>query len=373
MKKLVPDYIQNAKLYPPGIPLEEVKRKLGIDDIVKLNSNENSLGPSPEAVKAIYEAAAKVNLYPDNSAFYLRQKLSVKHDVLPGQIILGNGSNELVQFILMTFLLPGEEVITCSPTFLLYGIMGRVMGGNVKEVALNDFCFDLEAVLSEITANTKLVFISNPNNPTGTIVSADNFKNFMAKIPDDVIVVMDEAYFEYVTDKDCPDSIGYVRDNKNVIVLRTFSKAYGLAGLRVGYAFAPERLVDQMEKVREPFNANSLAQKAAVAALDDEEHIRKTTANNRTGLSYFYEQLRNLDLDFIPTQANFVAVKLGADAGRICDRLMKSGVLVRNMESFNMAEYIRVSIGLPDENERFIKELKKILVSENVLKKNREL
>jgi histidinol-phosphate aminotransferase len=363
MKKLVPDYIQNAKLYPPGIPLEEVKRKLGIDDIVKLNSNENSLGPSLEAVKAIYEAAAKVNLYPDNSAFYLKQKLSVKHDVLPEQIILGNGSNELVQFILMTFLLPGEEVITCSPTFLLYGIMGRVMGGNVKEAALKDFCFDLEAVLSEVTGNTKLVFISNPNNPTGTIVSSDNFKNFMDRMPDDVIVVMDEAYFEYVTDKDCPDSIGYVRDNKNVIVLRTFSKAYGLAGLRVGYAFAPERLVDQMEKVREPFNTNSLAQKAAIAALDDVEHIRKTTANNRTGLSYVYEQLRNLDLDFIPTQANFVAVKLGVDAGRICDRLMKSGVLVRNMESFNMAQYIRVSIGLPVENERFIKELKKILAS----------
>jgi len=363
MKKLVPDYIQNAMLYPPGIPLEEVKRKLGIDDIVKLNSNENSLGPSPKAVKAIFEAAAQVNLYPDNSAFYLKQKLAEKYDVLPEQIILGNGSNELVQFIIMTFLLPGEEVLTCSPTFLLYGIMGRVMGGKVKEVALKGSCFDLDSVLSEITANTKLVFISNPNNPTGTIVTADDFKNFMVKIPDDVVVVMDEAYYEYVTDKDFPDSIEFVRDNKNVIVLRTFSKAYGLAGLRVGYAFAPERLVEQMEKVREPFNLNSLAQKAALAALDDVKHIRKTTENNRIGLSYVYEQLRNLNLDFILTQANFVSVKLGPDAGRICDRLMKEGVLVRNMESYNMSEYIRVSIGLPGENERFIKTLEKILAS----------
>ncbi len=363
MKKLVPDYIQNAKLYPPGTPLEEVKRKLGIDDIVKLNSNENSLGPSPEAVNAIREAANQVNLYPDNSAFYLKQKLAQKYDVLPEQIILGNGSNELVQFIIMTFLLPGEEVITCSPTFLLYGIMGRVMGGNVKEADLKDFCFDLEAVLSEVTENTKLIFISNPNNPTGTIISADNFKNFIAKVPDDVIVVMDEAYYEYVTDKDCPDSIEYVRGNKNVIVMRTFSKAYGLAGLRIGYAFAPERLVNQMEKVREPFNANSLAQKAALAALDDVEHIRKTTENNRLGLLYVYEQLKNLGIDFIPTQANFVAVKLGAGAGKICDRLMKEGVLVRNMESFNMPEYIRVSIGLSKENERFIKTLEKIVAT----------
>lgn len=363
MKKLVPDYIQNATLYPPGIPLEEVKRKLGLDDIVKLNSNENSLGPSPKAVKAIREAAAQVYLYPDNSAFYLKQKLAEKYDVLPEQIILGNGSNELVQFILMTFLLPGEEVITCSPTFLLYGIMGRVMGGKVKEVALKNYCFDLKAVLAEITDNTKLVFISNPNNPTGTIVSAEDYQNFMARIPDDVIVVMDEAYYEYVTDKDCPDSIGYVRSNKNVIVLRTFSKAYGLAGLRVGYAFAPERLVDQMEKVREPFNSNSLAQKAALAVLDDEEHLRKTIENNRTGLTYFYEQLSNMNLDFISTQANFVSVKLGEDAGRICDRLMKEGVLVRNMESFKMPEYIRVTIGLPEENERFIKTLKKVLAS----------
>jgi len=363
MKKLVPDYIQNATLYPPGIPLEEVKRKLGFDDIVKLNSNENSLGPSPEAVKAICEAAAKVNLYPDNSAFYLKQKLADKHDVLPEQIILGNGSNELVQFILMTFLLPGEEVITCFPTFLLYSIMGRVMGGQVKEVALKDNCYDLEALLAEITGDTKLIFISNPNNPTGTTVLTDDFKNFMLKIPEDVIVVMDEAYYEYVTDEDCPDSICYVRDNKNIIVLRTFSKVYGLAGLRVGYAFAPERLVEQMEKVREPFNSNSLAQKAALAALDDVEHVRKTTENNRTGLLYFYEQLRNLDLEFIPTQANFVAIKLGADAGRICDRLMEVGVLVRNMESFKMPEYIRASIGLPDENKRFIKALAKILTS----------
>ncbi len=363
MKKLVPDCIKKAKLYPPGTPLDEVKRKLGITDIVKLNSNENCLGPSPLAVKAMCDSAGQVNLYPDNSAYYLKQKLAEKYAVLPEQIILGNGSNELVQFILMTFLLPEEEIITCTPTFLLYRIMGSVLGGRVKEVSLKNFCFDLYAVLAEITNNTKLVFISNPNNPTGTIFNADYFENFMAAVPEDVIVVMDEAYYEYVTDSDCPDSIGYIKDSKNIIVLRTFSKAYGLAGLRVGYAIAPENLIDQMEKVREPFNANSLAQKAALAALDDIDHLRRTTGNNVSGLSYMYEQLKRLDLEFIPSQANFIAVKLGPDAGKICERLMKEGVLVRDMESFNMGEYIRVSIGLPSENERFIKGLENILVS----------
>ena len=363
MKKLVPDYIKNAMLYPPGTPLDEVKRKLGITDIVKLNSNENSLGPSPFAVKAICDSAGQVNFYPDNSAYYLKQKLAEKHAVLSEQIILGNGSNELVQFILMTFLLPEEEIITCDPTFLLYRIMGSVFGGRIKEAGLKDFCFDLDAVLSEVTDRTKLVFISNPNNPTGTIVKADVFKKFMDDLSEDVIVVMDEAYFEYVTDRDCPDSIGYIKNKKNIIVLRTFSKAYGLAGLRIGYAFAHESLVNQMEKVREPFNANSLAQKAALAALDDLDHIRKTIENNEAGLSYMYEQLKRLDLEFIRSQANFVTLKLGADAGKICERLMKSGILVRNMESFKMGEYIRVSIGLPSENERFIKGLQNILVS----------
>jgi len=361
MKKLVPDYIQNAQLYPPGTPIEEVKRKLGLEDIVKLNSNENGLGPSPMAVRAIRAAASAVNLYPDNSAYSLRRKLAKKYGVRPGEVMLGNGSNELVQFILMTFLLPEEEMVTCFPTFLLYGIMGRVMGGTVQEAPLKNFCFDLDALLKKITERTKLIFISNPNNPTGTFVNADIFSDFMKALPEDVIMVVDEAYFEYVTDKTCSDTIQYVRDGRNVIVLRTFSKAYGLAGLRIGYALAPEALLMQMEKVREPFNSNTLAQKAALAALDDADHLERTLANNAAGLGYLYQQLDRLKLAYIPSQANFVAVRLGPPAGMICEKLMKRGVLVRHMKSFGMAEYVRISVGLPRENERVVRELEQAL------------
>jgi histidinol-phosphate aminotransferase len=354
MKRLVSEHVENSKLYPPGRPIEEVKRKYGIEEVVKLNSNENCLGPSPMALKAVTESVREIYRYPDNSAFYLKRKLAEKNGVSPEQIILGNGSNELVQFIIMTFLVPGEEVVTGRPTFLLYGIMGRVLGGRVKEIPLKDFSFDLESMATQIAKDTKLIFISNPNNPTGTIVTDDSFRRFMGKVPGDVIVVMDEAYFEYVTSSDFPESLEYVNEKRNIIILRTFSKAYGLAGLRIGYAIAPARLTSYMERIREPFNANCLAQKAALAALDDTEHVERTRENNRIGLEYIYAQLKKLQLSFVPTQANFLLVNVGPKADTVYRMLLKEGIMVRSMSSFEPNEHIRVTVGLPEENKKLL-------------------
>jgi len=361
MKKLVSECIQNAEAYPPGTPLDEVKRTYGIRDLVKLNANENCMGASPRVKKAVAEAIDEIHLYPDNSAYYLRHKLSQLCGLSPDQIMFGNGSNELVQFIIMTFLLPDEEIITAKPTFVLYGIMGRMLGARLTEVPLQDFTFDLEHMAGKITDRTKLVFISNPNNPTGTIVTGDSFRRFMEKVPDDVIVVVDEAYREYVTGSEFPDAVACVQEGKNIIVLRTFSKAYGLAGLRIGYALSSQRLIGYMEHVREPFNANALAQKAALAALEDTGHLEKTRQNNADGIDYVTAGLKNLGIDYIPSQTNFLLVRIGSNASDVNRMLLKEGIMVRSMDSYGLGEYLRVTIGLPAENRRFLDALGKVL------------
>ncbi len=361
MKKLVSESIEQATLYPPGKPLDEIKRTYGIDDLVKLNANENCIGPSPLAVKAIRDAAADIHRYPDNSAYYLKHKLAEKYGVTPGQVMLGNGSNELVQFILMTFLSPGQEVLTASPTFVLYGIMGQVMGGRVREVPLKDNCYDLDAMAAAISDETKLVFICNPNNPTGTIVKAEAFRSFMQQVPDDVIVVMDEAYAEFVASPDWPDACSYVKQDRNIIVLRTFSKAYGLAGLRLGYALAPERLTSYLERVREPFNANAVAQQAALAALDDEEHLQKVKDNNREGMQYLCSSFDRLGISYVPSEANFILVFVGPRAEDMAEDLLKQGIMVRPMKGFDLSGCFRLTVGLPDENRRCIEALEKLL------------
>ncbi len=357
MKKLIPDHIRKARLYPPGKPLDEIKRELGITNVVKLNANENNAGPSPLAVQAIRDAASQVHRYPDNSAYYLRQKLADKYRLAPGNIMLGNGSNELVQFILMTFLLDGESVLTACPTFVLYAIMGRVLGGEVIEVGLKDMRYDLMTMADRITPQTKIVFISNPNNPTGTIVHADEFNRFMESIPRDMLVVVDEAYAEFVSDERFPDSLSYVRQGRPVVVLRTFSKAYGLAGLRLGYAMASAELITHMEKLREPFNANMPAQHAAMASLDDIAHLDKTCRMNVQGRQLFYRELTRLGLAYVETQTNFVLIRIGSCARDLSRTLMHQGIMVRFLEDCGLDDYIRVTIGLPDENEQLIKAL----------------
>ncbi len=360
-KTLVPDAIAKAALYPPGRPLDEIIREYGIQDLVKLNANENSLGPSPKAVEAIRESALCVHRYPDNSAYYLKKRLAAMHALAPDNIILGNGSNELVQFIFMTFLGSSEEVVTGLPTFLLYRIMGRVLGGVVSEVPLRDHRYDLPAMAARLTDATKLVLISNPNNPTGTIVTDDELERFLEAVPRDVLVVLDEAYAEYVTSSRFPESSAYVRDGRNVLVLRTFSKAYGLAGVRLGYALAPRELIGYLERVREPFNANSLAQTGALAALDDRDHLNRTIENNRAGLAYLSQQLERLRIAYVPSQTNFLLIFTALDSGVMTERLLREGVMVRDMSGFGLENRLRVTVGLPEENRRFIEALERLL------------
>ncbi len=361
MKRLVSEAVQKAKLYPPGKPVAEIKREYGFKNIIKLNSNENCLGASPLALHAVQNSITDIHLYPDNNAYYLKRKLSEKMGVSTEQIILGNGSNELVQFISMTFLLPGEEIITAAPTFVLYSIMGQVLGGKVKEFPLKNYTYDLKAMLRALTEKTKLIFISNPNNPTGTIIEDDELKDFIISIPSDVIVVVDEAYREYVTSRKFPDTLSYLNERENLILLRTFSKAYGLAGLRIGYAAAQKKLIEYMEKMREPFNSNHFAQQAALAALDDDEHIMKTRQNNIRGLEYLYSNLNRLGIGFVPTQTNFILVNLGENADIIYDRLFKEGIIVRSMKGWGLEDHIRVTVGLPEHNRKFIETVEKAM------------
>jgi histidinol-phosphate aminotransferase len=362
MKKLVPDYIEKLPLYPPGKPIDEVKREYGItEDIVKLASNENCLGPSPLALKAARKALSEVHRYPDNDCYYLKEKIAEKYGVAPSQIIPGHGSNEIIQLIAAAFLLAEEEVITSEQTFILYPIMSNARGAKVIEVPLKNFTYDLQAIASQITGKTKLIFISNPNNPTGTSVDAADFRAFMAQVPAEVIVVIDEAYAEYVTAADFPDSLEYLRQNRNIIILRTFSKAYGLAGLRIGYGLSTARLISYLERVRVPFNVSHVAQVAACAALDDAGHIKRSRKNNQAGIARICSALNEIGVSFVPTQTNFILIKLGARAEEIYKALLQKGVIIRSMASYGLRDYVRVTIGLPEENERFIGLLKKII------------
>jgi histidinol-phosphate aminotransferase len=361
MKKLTPDYIEQLPLYPPGKPVDEVKREFGIDSIVKLASNENALGPSPKALQALQAALADIHRYPDNGCYYLREKLAEKYGVDRSQLLFGHGSNELIQLIALAFLCTEEEVITAEQTFILYPIMSTARGARVTEIPLREFTYDLEAMARQITGKTKIIFISNPNNPTGTMADAEVFGRFMEQVPADVLVVVDEAYAEYVMNPAYPDSLEYLRQGRNIIILRTFSKAYGLAGLRIGYALCPERLAGYMERVRVPFNVNYLAQVAALAALDDEEHLRRSQENNRQGLAYIYQELKQMGLSCVPTQTNFLLVNLGTKAEDVYQKLLREGVIIRSMASYGLNNYVRVTIGLPEENKRFIQSLKHVI------------
>lgn len=361
MKKLVPDYIEKLPLYPPGKPVDEVKREFGLEDIIKLASNENSLGPSPRVLQALQSALAEIHRYPDNNCYYLKEKLAQRCTIDPSRVLLGHGSNEIIQFIVLAFLTPDEEVITSGQTFILYPIMSNARGARVIEVPLKNFTYDLEGIARQITGKTKIIFISNPNNPTGTIVDADAFRAFMQRVPGEVLVVVDEAYGEYVMSPAYPDSLEYLRQGRNIIILRTFSKAYGLAGLRIGYALSTALLISYLERVRVPFNVNYLAQVAALAALDDEQHLQRSRDNNREGLDYLYAELKSMGLGYIPTHTNFLLVNLGTKAEDVYQKLLREGVIIRSMASYGLATYVRVTIGLSEENKRFINSLRKIV------------
>ena len=360
MKSLVPDYISNLVVYPPGKPIEEVEREYGIKGSIKLASNENPLGPSPKAVDAINSHVSSIHRYPDGSCYYLKEKLSERLGVAKSKIIFGNGSNEIIELIVRAFLRPGDEAVMAHPAFIVYQLIVQAAGGKNVILPLKDFTHDLEGMAGAVTEKTRLVFITNPNNPTGTIVKRGEFERFLSKVPEDVVVVMDEAYFEYVSDPEYPNGMDYIND-RLVISLRTFSKIYGLAGLRVGYGIASEEIINCLEKVRQPFNVNSLAQVAALAALDDQGHVEKSVEINNDGLAYLYGELDGMGLSYVTSHANFFLIDMKVDGVKVYQDLMREGVIVRPMGVYDLKNYIRVTVGLPEENKRFIEALKSVM------------
>ncbi|MBI5740269.1 MAG: histidinol-phosphate transaminase [Nitrospirae bacterium] len=352
-----PDHIKSIKPYVPGKPVEELERELGIKGSVKLASNENPLGPSPLAVSALRKGLKDHNRYPDGSCFYLKSALSGKLQVSPDEILLGNGSNELIELAVRTFLSPGDEAVMAHPSFVVYSMIVQAVNGNNIIVPLKEWRHDLEAMASAITGKTKIVFIANPNNPTGTINTSTEMDAFMQRVPDGTLVVVDEAYYEYVSSPDYADSMKYFREGRDILILRTFSKIYGLAGLRIGYGLAKAGIMSEMNKVRQPFNVSLPAQRAAVAALQDEKHLARTRRTNEKGKRYLYKEFDALNIKYVPTEGNFIYVPLPeGTASRLYHDLLLEGVIIRPMGP----DAIRVTIGLPEENRRLIEALKKI-------------
>jgi histidinol-phosphate aminotransferase len=359
--KLVPEWIRTLTPYPPGMPIEELERELGIHDSIKLASNENPLGPSPKAVAAIGAALADLHRYPDGSAFYLKRHLAERLGVSTDELLVGNGSNEIIELVVRTFLGPREEAVMADQAFVIYRLVVQAAGGTSRIIPLRDFTHDLEAIAGAIGPRTRLVFLANPNNPTGTIFRRPAWERFLARVPPEVIVVADDAYAEYVEDPDYPDTIRSRGDGSvTVVTLRTFSKLYGLAGLRVGYAVAGAAVIDALARIRQPFNVNSLALVGALAALDDEEHVRRTLAVNREGMAYLVETFRRLGLAHVPSAANFVLVRVGDGAG-VYRALLRRGVIVRPMEVYGFPAHVRITIGTRAENERLVEALGAVL------------
>jgi histidinol-phosphate aminotransferase len=350
---LVPDYIRELAPYVPGKPIEEVERELKTQAI-KLASNENPLGPSPLAIEAAKKALADSNRYPDGSGFYLREALSKKHSIPAANIILGGGSTELIDLSARLVLRPGDCGVTSYGSFPLYHIAVRSTGARFVEIPMHDYTFDLPAIARDIPAETKLIFIANPNNPTGTMFTADDFDAFLARVPDHVLVVIDEAYCDFIEHSNYSRAIDIVRRGRNLIVLRTFSKAYGLAGLRIGYGVGPAHLLDEMNKIRGPFNTSGVAQAAALAALDDSKHVRRSVESNNAGLAQLAAGMKKLSVRFIPSVANFVFVEFDFEAEGLSEELLKRGVIVRPMRWMGFPKAIRVSVGTEAENEKFL-------------------
>jgi len=358
----VSPFLKNLPTYQPGRPIEEVARELGLPagSIIKVASNENPFGPSPLAIAAMQKAITSVNLYPDGNAFYLKQKLAAKLGIEPANLILGNGSNEIIEFVAHALLAPGADVVVSQFCFAIYPIVAKLFGANLITVPAKNYGHDLPAMLRAITPKTRIVFVANPNNPTGTLVPREEVIQFVNDVPDDVLLVMDEAYIEFLDD--AVDLVSLVRlgARKNLILMRTFSKIYGLAGLRIGYGIGNSELIAALEKIRQPFNINLLAQTAALAALDDDGHVRKTRQNNFAGLDFFNRAFRDLKLECVPSSANFILVRV-VEGLKVFEAMQKQGVIVRPMGGYQLPEWIRVSVGTPEENERCLGALKDAL------------
>jgi len=352
--------LRSLAVYEPGKPVEETARELGIGpgEIVKLASNENPIGPSPKAVQAMRAALENAHLYPDGSGFYLCNAIAAKLGVKPGNVILGNGSNEVIEFLGHAFLNSGDDVITCQYGFIIYKLLASAFSVRTIEIPTPDYQQNLEATLEAITPKTRLIFIPNPNNPTGRLVSQAAINRFMSRVPDTIIAVFDEAYFEFLDDP--PDTLRFVREGRNVIVLRTFSKIHGLAGLRIGYAVAPPEMIQVLHKTRQPFNVNCIAQAGALAALEDEAHLRETKRVVDEGRAYLQEQFAELQIPFVPAVANFVMVDVG-DGCAVFEKLLRRKIIARPLKGYGLPEWVRISVGTMDENKKLIAALSELI------------
>ncbi|MFH1798555.1 MAG: histidinol-phosphate transaminase [Candidatus Omnitrophota bacterium] len=355
-------HLNNIKPYKQGKPIEEVKRELGLKKVIKLASNESPRPPSKKTIEAIKKQAASVNRYPDGGCFYLREALSKKLSIPGDNIVFGNGSDEIIILALQAFVKPGDEVITANPTFLVYGIASMVKGARVREVPLKNYKYDLEAMLKAVTRRTRVVFIANPDNPTGTYVTKKELDLFLKNVPRDILVFIDEAYYEFARGGDYPETLSLIKTgNRNIIIARTFSKAYGLAGLRIGYGLAGKDIADILNKVREPFNVNSLAQTAAIAALSDDSYMEETIKFIKEEKEKYCGVFKSLNVGYLPSKANFILINTKRDSKEIFNRLLAKGIIVREMSEWGLDGFIRVTIGLPDENKAFFKAFREIV------------
>ncbi|MGO9567593.1 MAG: histidinol-phosphate transaminase [Desulfomonilaceae bacterium] len=362
IEQRISPHILSIPPYVPGKPVAELARELGIPEAIKMASNENPLGPSPMAVKAVGQHLLQSHVYPESSAPELRAALASRFGLSPDSIVLGNGSDEIMEMIAHVFLQPGDEAVMAENAFSMYRICVEAFGGKAVRVALRDYRSDLNAMASAVTERTKLVFLAVPNSPTGTIVSCGEFESFLKDLPKGwLVLVLDEAYREYVQELDCPSGVDFMDGESPILVLRTFSKIYGLAGLRVGYGLGHPWLIELLNRVRPPFNVNTLAQVAAVAALNDVEHLNRSRAITHSGMAYIVKELNEMGLETIPSQANFISFCWDRNAEPLYEALLREGVIVRHLGSFGMEKCIRVTVGTEDENRRFIVALKKTL------------
>lgn len=365
MKLNVPQNILSLKPYTPGKPIEELEREYGISGSIKLASNENPLGPSPKAVAAMSAALANLHRYPDASGYYLVARLAERLKVSRDQIVLGNGSDDVIGMLTRVFLKPGDEAVMTSPSFLMYEIFVRTVDAVPVMKPLKNLAVDLDAMADAVTDRTKMVFITNPNNPTGSHITTDEFKRFMDRLPSRVVVVLDEAYIEFARDPECLDGLTQISADRPLAVLRTFSKIYGLAGIRIGYGVMPAEMAALLNRVRQPFNTNSLAQVAAVAALDDDDFFRETRQLIQSELGFLQGGLKKMGVDYFPTQANFFLIDVKQPAGIVFEKLLRQGVIVRSMVSYGYPEYIRITVGTRVENVRLLKALEGVLAEKN--------
>jgi histidinol-phosphate aminotransferase len=344
--------------------MEEVERELGLDEVIKLASNENPLGPSPLAIQAIREALQGLHRYPHGDCHSLRHRLSRHLGVQPEELCFGNGSNELLELVTRAFLGPGDEAVMGNPAFVVYRSVCQAVGCEIREVPLKDYTHDLHGMLQAVTARTKLVFLGNPNNPTGTCVSPTDLHAFVGALPRNVILVVDEAYREYLPRDLQPNLLKYVRDGRYLLALRTFSKAYGLAGLRIGYGVGPAAMIEILNRVRQPFNVNALAQEGARAALDDEAHLEETLRTTEAGRRSLQARLDEMGVSYTPSVANFILVDVGVEGKAVSTALLRKGVIVRSMEGYGLPTHIRITVGTAQENARAIKALSEALDEE---------